>query len=474
MKRNYVTVLLLIADLGGALFSFWLGYWLRYQTGIFPHGPYPLGFSSMFYGPLLAVGLWALILLLFESHRSPSGLNYSLGFSNLITPYFFFVAAFLAVFFADRILFSRLQLGIFFVAFYFSLLLIRTLSRHFLLSLRYYGIGLRRVAIVGDSELGQDLAQRIQRHPEFHYEVAGFLFPAAGATVRQDSRQTLVGNSEFIAQELASQGISELIFVIPIRKDSETLDFIATCQKQGITVKLVPEYYEMHSHQIESLSIDGIPLLELKDLSPNPAYRMLKRLMDLGVSGSLLLLLSPLMLLIAILLWMSDDGGVFKAEQRIGVSGRPFRMHRFRVDPASTSQRDRQSWGPRFRAFLYRYSLSETPQFWNVLKGDMSLVGPRPESPEQVRHYSAWHQRRLLLKPGMTGLAQVRGLRAVDSLDEKTRYDLEYAANLSPFLDVRLLFATLGTLAQRARKQSAPKPPLQRLKLSGGLGEKRV
>jgi lipopolysaccharide/colanic/teichoic acid biosynthesis glycosyltransferase len=104
----------------------------------------------------------------------------------------------------------------------------------------------------------------------------------------------------------------------------------------------------------------------------------------------------------------------------------------------------------------------------------MSLVGPRPETPERVRHYSAWHKRRLLLKPGMTGLAQVRGLRAMDSSDEKTRYDLEYAANFSIFFDVRLLFATLGTLFRRTQKEHVAKTPVSSLKLSGRLDEKKL
>ena len=472
MKRDYVTILLLMADLGGVFLSFYLAHVLRYAQSPFAGGLerfYPISFA-----PLLGIGLWMLLLLLFDSHGSPSGLNYPLDFSQLTTPYFFFVVAFLAILFADRILYSRLELAFFFVLFYAFLLASRIVLRRVLRWLRRYNIGLRRVVIVGDSELGQDLAQRIEHHPELHYEVAGWLSPASGVTSGKDSGRALTGNGEFIAQQLASRGINELIFVIPIRKDSETLDFVASCQKQGISVKLVPEYYEMHSQQIESRSIDGIPLLELKSLSPDPAYRMLKRLMDLTVSSLLLVLLSPVMMVISFLLRLGGRRQVFKAEPRIGLEGRPFRMLRFNIDPFPAVVSDQGKWQARFQAFLYRYSLSETPQLWNVFAGEMSLVGPRPESPERVRHYSAWHRRRLLLKPGMTGLAQVRGLRGTDSSDEKTRYDLEYAANLSPFLDVRLMFATLGTLARRGRKRAIPPPPRTDLRLGSRWSEKRA
>ena len=124
--------------------------------------------------------------------------------------------------------------------------------------------------------------------------------------------------------------------------------------------------------------------------------------------------------------------------------------------PLPQDQKDKANWGVRFCNFLLRYSLSELPQLWNVLKGDMSLVGPRPERWERVRYYSAWHKRRLQLKPGITGLAQVNGLRDSDSSDKKTKYDLEYAANFSPFLDLALLLATLGTLVRRRKVGLAP------------------
>ncbi len=472
MRRYYVTLLLLGTDLVGAFLTFLLAHTIRYGASAFPFGW--VSFYSMIYGPLLAVGLWMLLILLFGSHGSPSGLNYPLDFSQLTTPYFFFTVAFLAIFFADHVLYSRLELAIFFLLFYIFLLFSRIFLRRALLWLRRYRIGLRRVVIVGDSELAQDLARRIDGHPELHYEVAGYLTPASGMGARGASNRLVAGNSEAMAQELASRNVHELIFVIPIRKDSETLDFIANCQKHGLSVKLVPEYYEMHSQQIESLSIDGIPLLELKSLYPDPAFRMLKRLMDVTAAGILMILLSPVALLIGLILWVSDHQRVLRSELRIGLEGRPFRMLRFHVDSSSRAPKGPADWGERFRRFLYRYSFSEMPQFWNVLKGDMSLVGPRPESPERVRHYSTWHQRRLLLKPGMTGLAQVRGLRGTDSSDEKTRYDLEYAANQSPFLDVRLLFATLGTLARRGRTKALPPKSPRGLPLSGRWNEKRA
>jgi lipopolysaccharide/colanic/teichoic acid biosynthesis glycosyltransferase len=139
-------------------------------------------------------------------------------------------------------------------------------------------------------------------------------------------------------------------------------------------------------------------------------------------------------------------------------------MYRFNVsagdEPLLPNSRN---WKVRFCRFLHHYSFSELPQLWNVLKGDMGIVGPRPETPERVRHYSAWHMRRLRVKPGITGLAQVRGLRGFDSSDLKTKYDLEYVATFSLLMDLTLMAATINTLLRRRKaavaNRDTPYPP---------------
>ncbi|MGH9432950.1 MAG: sugar transferase, partial [Terriglobia bacterium] len=149
-----------------------------------------------------------------------------------------------------------------------------------------------------------------------------------------------------------------------------------------------------------------------------------------------------------------------KREVRIGLGGKPFSLYRFDLSVVEDAVPGTgESLYFRFARLVLRYSGSELPQLWNVLKGDMSLVGPRPESPERVRHYSVWHQRRLQLKPGITGLAQVKGLRGPDSSDLKTKYDLEYAANYSPIIDLALVLATTNTLIARRRYGNGDSSP---------------
>jgi len=354
------------------------------------------------------------------------------------------------------------------------LFLTRFLHLSIMRALRKYGIGLRRVVIVGQSELARELANRIRNRRELNYEFAGFLFPTIS---RSDVKfpHAASGPSEDVATELALRKVHELLFAIPVRRDTETLEFIAACQKRGITVKLVPEYYQLHTNQIQSFSIDGIPVLELKEISLEPPYQLLKLFLDYALGVPLAVISLPFIVAIGVVLVCVRHGKVFTGDARIGLHGRPFVLYQFNVETGRTlAPGEERSWGVRFCNFLLRYSLSELPQLWNVLKGDMSLVGPRPERWERVRYYSAWHKRRLQLKPGITGLAQVNGLRGSDSSDKKTKYDLEYAANFSPFLDIALMLATMATVLRRRKAWLSPPPTGPIIAPDGTLHQKLI
>jgi lipopolysaccharide/colanic/teichoic acid biosynthesis glycosyltransferase len=339
----------------------------------------------------------------------------------------------------------------------------RLLYRELLKWSRKYGWGVRRVVIVGQSDIARELGNRIRQHQELNYELLGFLYPAAhrghaGTPALEQS------SSEEMAREFAAKKVDELIFTTPIRRETAILEFIATCQKLGIQVKLIPEYYDLHTKQIASFSIDGIPIFELKEAAFDPFSSTVKLLLDYSAATILVILFSPAIILISILLAVLFKGRFLKREPRIGMGGRPFVMFRFDVSAADEPLLpNSRNWKVRLCRFLHRYSLSELPQLWNVLKSDMSIVGPRPETRERLRHYSAWHMRRLRVKPGITGLAQVRGLRGLDSSDLKTKYDLEYVATFSLLMDLTLMLATINTLLRRRKPAVAdpgdPSPP---------------
>jgi exopolysaccharide biosynthesis polyprenyl glycosylphosphotransferase len=475
MDRRDLKYLLLGFDLVAIVISFRLAYSIRYELGLFPSQPSTPRFSEYYFALLLAIGLWILLYHVLDGRTLPSeNREFPLVVSHLATACLLLFILLLAGSYLAKTYYSRLLL-VFLAGSLVSLLfLTRRLHLGLLRALRKRGLGLRRVVIVGQSELARELASRIRSRRELNYEFAGFLFPT---TSRSEVRfpRAMAGPSEDVAAELALRKVHELLFAIPVRRDSETLEFIAACQKRGITVKLVPEYYQLHTNQIQSFSIDGIPVLELKEISLDPPYQLLKSVLDYSLGIPLALVALPFMLAIGIALLAVRQGKVITRDGRIGLRGRPFVLYQFNVMPvAPLGPGEEKTWGARFCDFILRYSFSELPQLWNVLKGDMSLVGPRPERWERVRYYSAWHKRRLQLKPGITGLAQVNGLRGSDSSDKKTKYDLEYAANFSPFLDIALMLATLATLLRRRKARRSPPPAGPIIAPEGPLHQKLI
>jgi lipopolysaccharide/colanic/teichoic acid biosynthesis glycosyltransferase len=203
----------------------------------------------------------------------------------------------------------------------------------------------------------------------------------------------------------------------------------------------VPEPYELYLSKPDLLDLGGVPLLRLRESSTSTVFLQWKRIVDVALTFTLMFVAVPVVLVAAFVL-RSTKGRAFRWETRSGQYGRSFAMLRLNVD--------RHAAGPtRFERFVQQLSITELPQLLNVLRGDMSLVGPRPESPDRVRHYSEWEQQRLSVKPGITGLAQVHGLREQHSSEEKTRFDLQYLLKPSPLTDLSLLLQTSWTLVVR-------------------------
>jgi len=208
-----------------------------------------------------------------------------------------------------------------------------------------------------------------------------------------------------------------------------------------VSVSLVPQPYELYLSKPHLLDLGGLPLLRLQERSDRRLLFRWKRAVDLLEGLILSLFALPVLVPAAIALRMSK-GRAFRWESRTGKAGKVFSMLRLNVDRHSSDLTGLEQ-------FLQHLSITELPQLFNVLRGDMSVVGPRPESPSRARHYSEWQKQRLSVKPGMTGLAQVHGLREQNSSEEKTRFDLQYLLGASPLMDLSLLLQTSWTLAGR-------------------------
>jgi lipopolysaccharide/colanic/teichoic acid biosynthesis glycosyltransferase len=303
-----------------------------------------------------------------------------------------------------------------------------------------------RIVIVGRGRLMWELARRIQRHPEMICKVVGFLSPDDGTS----DPEFFPGEAGPIASTptlgvvdlLVVQRVDQLVIALPGCASPELLNLTARCRQLGMTVSLVPQLYELYLSRPTLIELGSLPVLQLNDARLAGAPSIWKRALDLLLVIPLSLVAAPLLVLSGVML-RRIKGKAFRWETRCGYRGKQFAMLRLNVDRAANDI-------SRFERILTNTSLTELPQLWNVLRGDMSLVGPRPESSDRVRHYSEWQRQRLAAKPGITGLAQVHGLRERHSSEEKTRFDLQYLLDASPWTDLTLLLQTVWTLLMRS------------------------
>ena len=437
---------ILTADLVWAVVALIIAYALRY--GI--NGPIqPLWRPFSIFGVEFAVAaaLWVVLHERMKLDSFRGGWNMPAIISRILLGVLLLMAILLSGAYLAGDYVSRLVLG------YFGLLLFAGFvgvrwAAHLFFKSKLAADSRRRVVIVGAGRTARELAAKIDRHPEVLWNVVGYLSPFDAyveSSGRTDSSPGLPVQTLGIADLLRTYNVEEMILVGASCSHHEMLNLAARCRSEGIQVSLVPELYELYLSRPNLVDLDGLPVLQLPQ--PTPLLTGgLKRATDVVLASLLLIPAAPIVLVSAALL-RRQKAKVFCWDVRIGFHGERFRMLRMNVNrnsPQLTS----------LEQALVQLSITELPQLVNVLKGDMSMVGPRPEGLDRVSRYTAWESQRLTVKPGITGLAQVHGLREEHSSEDKCRFDLQYLLDASPFLDMSLLLQTIWTVAARAFQRS--------------------
>jgi lipopolysaccharide/colanic/teichoic acid biosynthesis glycosyltransferase len=388
--------------------------------------------------------VWGVLFSVMQLDGFRRGWRFSAIVAHLSLAVVFLMAVLLAGAYLSQRYVSRLALGYFGALLFFGFLQVRWMAFGWLQS-RYRRGDVSRIVILGSGPVASEVALKLDRHPEMLCKVVGFLYSEVDA-VEQGSgarnRALITGISTLgVTELLHQQRVTELILAMARPTMPEVLNLVARCRKQGIGVSLVPQPYELYLSKPNLIDLDGLPLLQLRDASTSDMFYRWKRIVDVGGASLLTLFAIPVFLPVVLALKLAKGRG-FRWEKRCGWEGREFSMLRLNVD------RDPHG-GTRFERVLWQSSLTEVPQLWNVLCGDMSLVGPRPESPDRARRYSDWQRQRLSVRPGITGLAQVYGLREQHSSEEKARFDLQYLLHPSLMTDLSLVVQTLWTLVTR-------------------------
>ena len=326
--------------------------------------------------------------------------------------------------------------------------------------LRSRGIGKDRLLLVGTGDMAQAILQRILWSPYLGYEVVGVVNGRSDGT--DIFGVPIMGVPEDLPDLIEKHAIDEVIIAMPEKGHRETIRVISYCEQGRASIKIFPDVFQFVTTQASIDHLGGLPLLSVRDYELRGYMLIFKRLMDIVGAGFGLVILSPAMLAMAIAIKLESPGPVFFVQERMGLDGKPFKMLKFR-SMRNDAEKDGPGWTTdndprqtRIGSFLRRFEMDELPNFINVLIGEMSLVGPRPEQAHyvaQFRQSIPRYMERHNEKGGMTGWAQVNGLRGDTSITERTKYDLWYSANWSILLDLKIILRTVWQIVERKNNE---------------------
>jgi exopolysaccharide biosynthesis polyprenyl glycosylphosphotransferase len=341
----------------------------------------------------------------------------------------------------------------------FLVIVLRNICRSLVYHARTRGFDRARALIVGSGDIGRTIANVVCQAPHLGYDVQGFLSDddPVGSKVGEIP---VLGYLRDIGRVVRVCEINEVLIALSGVPSHRVLELVAACQDAPVAIKIYPDTFQIITNNEVSLGdLEGLPLISIKSSPLDQHFnRILKRGLDLIGAGLGLIILSPFMLVIALLVRMQGSGSVFFVQERVGLDGKPFATFKFR-SMVATSEAAGPGWTrpnderrTTLGRWMRRYAVDELPQLINVVLGDMSLVGPRPEQPyfveqftKQIPRYMFRHKE----KAGLTGWAQVNGLRGDTSIEERTRYDLYYVENWSLLFDLKIIARTLPTIFRR-------------------------
>jgi Undecaprenyl-phosphate glucose phosphotransferase len=444
--------MLMISDLSLVAASWALAYWIRFFTG----WGAPRGIPEFEPYAYALAGILPLAFFTFRSRglylpQRTGSLIREVG--GVISAVGVTVVIMLAADAALRTWLSRAVIALFAVLAAGSISAVRIAGRGFLGHLRRKGYNLRYLLVVGTGDLAAKTIDSIHGHPEAGLRVLGVLSNSPAATGQTIQGVRVLGDYTSVKQHLQNRRVDQVVIALP-KEDSGYLEkILADLEDEIATVRLIPDLLHVMTLRSSVEDLDGLPVINLRE-SPMVGWAGIqKRSFDVAATSAGLLVFAPVMALITIALWASSGRPILFAQKRMGLDGRVFRMLKFRTMPTDAESKTGPIWATEGDArstplgsLLRKTSLDELPQLWNVLRGDMSLVGPRPERPvfiEEFRREIPGYMLRHKVKSGLTGWAQVHGWRGNTSLHERVEHDIYYIQNWTLALDIRILLLTL-------------------------------
>ena len=441
------------------ILSYALAWWLKFSSGFVDREVGVLSFEFYMRALLLIVPLYLLLYYAFNLYTPKRVQGRRLEFSNIVISNTVGLLILLAGFFIGLSYSEELKNFSRSMFFYFFLINIvleemeRLWIRAFLRSIRKKGYNQKHILLVGYSKAAEQYIDRIRQNPQWGYQVRGILDDniARGTMYKGVKVIGSIGNLAYILPE---NKLDEIAITLGLEEYYKVGKIVAECEKSGVHTKFIPDYGNIIPTRPYTEDLMGLPVINIRYVPLSNTFNaMVKRMTDIVGSLICIVVFSPVMLVSAALVKATSKGPLIFKQERVGLHNKPFWMYKFRTMYVQTEEEEKKGWtqknDPRVTSvgkFLRKTSLDEFPQLFNVLKGDMSLVGPRPERPqyvekfrEEIPRYMIKHQ----VRPGMTGWAQVNGYRGDTSIKKRIEHDLYYIENWTLGLDIKILFLTV-------------------------------
>jgi len=451
LTKKKELLIILLSDFFTVNFAYCVYYYLRVETGWIKYANPP-----SFLIPMIVIYLYWVVLFSFLGmyqqwfFKSRFDEFISIVKSVFIGCFILFFAIFIDDFIKEAQVISRLLILIYWIIMVMFVSFGRVFIRSFQYKMLEKGIGLKNTVIVGSGKNAYELLEMINNYPKLGYKFIGFI-----GVDNQINNGKEIGKLENLKQIIGREKINVVLVASEQKTKNVLIDTINFCSDESVSVKIMPEMYEIISGMAKTQQIYGLPLMEVKtELMSFPA-KIIKRLIDITISLFVIIVLSPIILLTSFLIKITSKGPVFYTQKRLGKNGKEFKVIKFRSMVQDAEKKSGPTWAnkddPRVTAigrFMRRVRLDEVPQFINVLKNDMSIVGPRPERPffvEQLKKEIPYYSRRLSVKPGITGWAQVKHTydTSIEDVKTKLQYDFYYIENMSISLDIRIMIFTI-------------------------------
>lgn len=455
-NQKYLNRLHLLSDALIVALSYLLAWFLRFESSLSPiqEGVGVLNRETYFFALYFIVPGYICLFYSFDMYSSKRTSRLKDEIISIIKANIVGALSFIVVLYVIRQRnFSIFMIGIFFVVDIIFLSISREVLRRILRYFRKKGYNIKYILLVGYSRAGEEYINRIMSNPQWGYYIRGILDDRIPRGTLYKGIKVLgtIGNLEYILPE---NKLDEIAITLSLADYGRLEEIVDLCEKSGVHTKFIPDYNSLIPSRPYTEDLMGLPVINIRyvPLSNTLAW-FSKRVVD--VIGSLcgLVLLSPLLLVVFILVKVTSPGPAIFMQERIGLHNKPFRMYKFRTMELQKEEKEKKAWtvkdDPRVTKigkFLRKTSIDELPQLFNILRGDMSLVGPRPERPlfvekfkEEIPRYMIKHQ----VRPGLTGLAQINGYRGDTSIRKRIDYDIEYIENWSMALDFKIMFLTI-------------------------------